>query len=200
MLNLLLVAVAVGCWGLCRRVASRLALTQRGPNVDRRMDVMDKGVDERRPSLDWPIDDAIDMACRLAREDAIGGVHVAIDRRPTYAELLRYRRRAERCGLTLTVAASSLSLRPRHAVVWGDEPEPDALAWLSRLWRRVQDHLVGTGGCGDVDRSSGEAAPGTTAADRGEPLGPACHPPPATFLQRRRYDFRRMHDPALSTG
>src|SRR5690242_2243432 len=136
MLNLLLVAVAVGCWGLCRRVASLMAVTERGPNLSRaRMDVMNERVDERRPGPDWAIDDAIDLACRLTHEDAIGGLHVAVDRRPTYAELLRYRRRAERCGLTLTVAASSLSLRPHHAVRTGDEPEPDTLAWLSRLWR-----------------------------------------------------------------
>jgi hypothetical protein len=201
MLNLLLVAVAVGGWGLCRRVASRLAVTARGPTIGRaRMDVMNEQIDERHPGPDWPIDDVIDLACRLAAEDAIGGLHVAIDRRPTYADLLRYRRRAERCGLTLTVAASSISLRPRHAATWDDELESNAPAWLSRFWHVVQGHLLGTASRGNGDRPAGAATAGETTVDCSEPPRPARRPPPATLLQWRCCDFRRLRDPALSTG
>ncbi|HEY7035446.1 MAG TPA: hypothetical protein VH482_29165 [Thermomicrobiales bacterium] len=58
------------------------------------------------------LDEVMEIACRLAGQDAIGGIHVAITERPTYDELMYYRSMAEAYGLSLTLKADTIVLRP----------------------------------------------------------------------------------------
>ncbi|HEY7035222.1 MAG TPA: hypothetical protein VH482_28040 [Thermomicrobiales bacterium] len=58
------------------------------------------------------LDAVMEIACRLAGKDAIGGIHVAISERPTYDELVYYRTMAEAYGLSLTLQADTIALRP----------------------------------------------------------------------------------------
>jgi len=69
------------------------------------------------------LDEVLEVACRLAGRDAIGSLHVAIDERPTYDQVLHYRRLAEAFGLTLTLEADSLVLRPLPRVE-SERPTP----------------------------------------------------------------------------
>ena len=55
----------------------------------------------------------ITAACRVAGSDEIGAIHVVTSRRPTYAELLRFRQLASARDLELSVDASSVTVRPR---------------------------------------------------------------------------------------
>lgn len=65
----------------------------------------------RRSEALWSIDQVIEIAC-LAGRDTIGSLHVDTSRRPTFAELLRYRQLATACGFTLTLTGSGVVLRP----------------------------------------------------------------------------------------
>src|SRR3954463_6896393 len=62
---------------------------------------------ERRQS----IDEVAAVACNLAGTDEIRAVHVVSGERPTYEDLLRYRRWADVDHLNLSVEASSISFR-----------------------------------------------------------------------------------------
>jgi hypothetical protein len=60
------------------------------------------------------IDVLIKAACRVAGSDEIGAIHVVTSRRPTYAELMRYRQLAGARDLDLNVDASSVTVRPHN--------------------------------------------------------------------------------------
>jgi len=87
------------------------------------------------------LDEALAVACTLAGQDAIGSLHVVMNDRPTYDEILRYRRRAEACGFALTVTGTSVVLRPRaepvptpgSAVVIPSGARPAAWDWARRF-------------------------------------------------------------------
>jgi hypothetical protein len=65
------------------------------------------------PSTHRRMNEAIEIAARLAGTDAIGAIHVSLVERPTYDELRHYRYVAEAHGLTLTLTGDSIILRPR---------------------------------------------------------------------------------------
>jgi hypothetical protein len=79
----------------------------------------------------WAIDEVMEIASALAGHDAIGSIHIATNQRPTYAQLLRYRRRATAAGLELVLTRSSVILRPPTEVT--DDVEQTPLAAL-RVW------------------------------------------------------------------
>lgn len=54
----------------------------------------------------------MDIAAQLAAHDAVGSIHIAVDKRPTYRSLTKYRKSAADSGLTLSVERSALVLRP----------------------------------------------------------------------------------------
>jgi hypothetical protein len=102
--------------------------------------------DEYTPSTHRRMDDAIEVAMRLAGTDAIGAIHVAIVERPTYDELRHYRYLAEVHGLTLTMTGDSIILRPRPVDPEAAEqvPELGLAALLPEIrvvagdaWRRM---------------------------------------------------------------
>jgi hypothetical protein len=74
--------------------------------------------ESRKTSAAERLDEVMEVACRLAGTDAIGGIHVAISERPTYDELVYYRSMAEAFGLSLTLKADTIVLRPL--------PKPDS--------------------------------------------------------------------------
>jgi hypothetical protein len=57
------------------------------------------------------IAEVVEIACNLAGTDDIRAVHVVSGERPTYDDLLRYRRWADVSLLNLSVDASSVSFR-----------------------------------------------------------------------------------------
>jgi hypothetical protein len=69
----------------------------------------------------WQLDEVMEIASRLAGQDAVGAIHVVVGERPTYDDLLHYRQLAEANGLTLTLTADSVVLRPPHP------PDPEAV-------------------------------------------------------------------------
>jgi hypothetical protein len=68
--------------------------------------------ESRKTSAAERLDEVMEIACRLAGTDAIGGIHIAISDRPTYDELVYYRSLAEGYGLSLTLKADTIVLRP----------------------------------------------------------------------------------------
>src|SRR4051794_37692984 len=65
-------------------------------------------------NLTQSIDEVVATACNLAATDEISTVHVVSRERPTYDDLLRYRRWADVSHLNLSVEASSISFRSRQ--------------------------------------------------------------------------------------
>jgi len=97
------------------------------------------------PSTAERLDEVLEVACRLAGRDAIGSMHLAIDERPTYDQLLHYRRMAEAFGLSLTLEADSLVLRPlsrpepaRATSVPGHAPQLEGRWPGVRRWLQTQ--------------------------------------------------------------
>lgn len=93
---------------------------------------------ERRPG--WRVDEVLEIACYLAEREAIASVRVATPHRPTFAALLRYRRRAEAAGLTLTVSATEVAFRPRPRTVFAAPAArriATPAAWIARCRARA---------------------------------------------------------------
>jgi hypothetical protein len=67
------------------------------------------------------VDDVFGAACQLAEHDIVQSVHVVVTQKPTYVDLLDYRRRTAAAGLAFMVtgARGALGLR---------------------LWRRTGQH------------------------------------------------------------
>jgi len=82
---------------------------------------MDPTTDNQADSAHWHLDEVMEIASRLAGHDVVGSIHVVLGERPTYDALLHYRQLAEASGLTLTLTADSVVLRPPHP------PEPRAI-------------------------------------------------------------------------
>ncbi len=61
----------------------------------------------------WQVDEVMEIAARLSGRDAVSAIHVALGTRPTYEDLLRYRRLAEENDLTFYLLADSIVFRPR---------------------------------------------------------------------------------------
>jgi hypothetical protein len=61
------------------------------------------------------IADMLGIASQLAGRDEIGAIQVISGRRPSYDELVRFRRWADARGLELTVSAYGVSFHPRRA-------------------------------------------------------------------------------------
>lgn len=96
---------------------------------------------ERR-ATGWSVDQVIEIAGQVAGRDAIGSMHVVTHQRPSYAELLRYRRRAAARGLALSVSATGISLIPREITaesVTARSPWNRLCAWGQRLREYVEE-------------------------------------------------------------
>jgi hypothetical protein len=97
----------------------------------------------RKTSAAERLDEVMEVACRLAGTDAIGGIHVAIGERPTYGELVYYRSLAEAYGLSLTLTADTIVLRPLP------KPDPDLSDRVPALalstWLPRAGELLGSG-------------------------------------------------------
>jgi hypothetical protein len=82
-------------------------------NIPRKAVCMDTSNDPKHPrEPGWSVDEVMDIAAQLAAHDAVGSIHIAIDQRPTYDTLSRYRQSAADSGLTLSVEQNALALRP----------------------------------------------------------------------------------------
>jgi hypothetical protein len=99
------------------------------------------------------LEEAIEVAARLAGTDAIGAIHLATAERPTYDELRLFQQIAACCGLTLTLTADSIILRPKPVDPLTAEHAPalGLAALLPHLghaagsaWRRVHDGAATT--------------------------------------------------------
>ncbi|MEA2531275.1 MAG: hypothetical protein QOG89_2919 [Thermomicrobiales bacterium] len=99
----------------------------------------------------WQLDDVMDIASRLAGHDAVGAIHVAVADRPTYDDILHYRRLAEANGLSLTLTVDSVVLRPLPEKNDGetryDFPGPNRGVWgpalgnaAERAWHWLHRH------------------------------------------------------------
>jgi hypothetical protein len=91
------------------------------------------------PHPPWSVDQAIAIAC-LVGPAALGSLHVAASPRPTYAEILRYKRLAAGCGFALTVTASRLVLRPEFGTARVAGDPVGWRSWLARLRDLARRH------------------------------------------------------------
>jgi hypothetical protein len=113
------------------------------------MDTMHEGM---TPATRRRLDDAMEVASRLAGTDAIGAIHITLVGRPTYDELYSYRQLAEANGLRLTMTANSIILRPRPVYpATKSAPAPGLAALLPNLghvageaWRKVHERSPAT--------------------------------------------------------
>jgi hypothetical protein len=97
------------------------------------------------------LEEAIDVASRMAGTDDIGAIHVTIAERPTYDELRQFREIAACHGLTLTMTAESIILRlkPNDPEVAAHAPALGVAALLPSLggvagqtWHRLHDRAA----------------------------------------------------------
>jgi hypothetical protein len=113
---------------------------------------------EHNRTTGWQLEDVLEIATQLVGDDEIGAVHVVVAERPTYDALLRSRRLAEANGLTLTLTADAIVLRPPrqpHAEGTGATstlvPGPGAnqiRAFASGAWRWLRGHARNRGSIG----------------------------------------------------
>lgn len=63
-----------------------------------------------------PMDGVFAAACNLAAEGTVASVHVIVNRRPTYDDLIRYRHLAAACDLSfmVTMSEGNMGLRLRR--------------------------------------------------------------------------------------
>jgi hypothetical protein len=52
------------------------------------------------------MDEVVANACRIANNEDIRSIHIAMGHRPGYNDLIRYRDQAAACGLRMTVIGS----------------------------------------------------------------------------------------------
>jgi hypothetical protein len=83
------------------------------------------------------IADMLGIASQLAGREEIGSIQVVSDRRPSYDELVRFRRWADARALELTVSASGVSFHPRHARAPALPDKEPFHQWFAVLVRRV---------------------------------------------------------------
>lgn len=112
----------------------------------------DKGIS---PASRRRLEEAIDVASRLVGTDDIGAVHVTIAERPTYDDLRLFRQIAACHGLSLTMRADCIVLRPKpiDPAIAGHSPALGVAALLPEVrsvavyvWHRVHSRRLATPG------------------------------------------------------
>lgn len=114
------------------------------------------GTPEHGPELGRQFDEEMEIASRLAGREDVRAIHIVLAERPTYDALLRYRQLAEARGLTLTLTADLIVLRPQQlSDEAGAAPAQPTGRWDKNLvtvasgtWKWLRDHAwyrVGVG-------------------------------------------------------
>lgn len=99
---------------------------------------------EETPDLSAQSGDAmaetVAIACQLAGRGEIGWVQVVSGSRPTYGEVVRFRRWADANRLGMTVTASGVTIQPRRQLATAGQTRPPGellLVWSAALGDRL---------------------------------------------------------------